>query len=453
MGLFSWLFPSDDDRIAKARTLLERKAWADARLEVIDVDSAAARDIVATAETALAAQNLDAAISWAEAGDAERVQMHLELAEQFKKPGMDELFRERHREIRDLRTGRSAADQARKREKQARLNSVDPLGLTGSTALLAPPPATDLAEADAVEREARLGLLIENYPDSLRDSVGELGPDFAVAVLALDDGNASLALQGLLAQSDSHPLVCWERARAAQALGDPKAAARSLRRFADLAGGHHTIGRNHTGVLLAQLTAESGDVPEALRILRDVRSQDANLGVGLFAQLLEATDALEEAETVLLAAVKKHPKALPFYSLLARVRVKGGHRIAAMTALERAMDQCACGTGRCGMVPVDPGIVRTLATLYLEDQMEPERALELADQAAGLVQKPGYDDAYLAALAGRARRDPSVEPLIGQLYDAVPGTDPRRARLDQHLPLSPTQATAQRQQPALPQLT
>ncbi|MFT6158411.1 MAG: tetratricopeptide (TPR) repeat protein [Myxococcota bacterium] len=436
MGFLSWLFPSESDRVAKAQALMERGAWADARLEVLDIASGDARLIVEAAEKELALQNLNAAISWATAGDDERIQVHLELAEQFKKPGMDDAFRENLKKIRDIRAGRSAEDALRDQEKAARLNSVDPLGLSGSTTLLPSPPGMNLTEEEHIELEARVGLLIENYPDVLRDSVGELDANFAQAVIDLEDGNAADALQGLLAQPDNHALVCWERARAAQALGDPLAAARSLRRFADLAGGHHTIGRAHTGVLLSQLTAETGDVAEALRILRAVRSQDADLGTGLFAALLEATDELEDAETVLLAAVKKHPKALAFYSLLARVRLKGGHRIAAMTALERAMDQCACGTGKCGSVPMDAGIVRTLATLYFEDGMEPERAAELAGQAAGLVQKPMFEDAYLSALAGRARQDPGVEPLVQQLHTAVVDDDPRRSLLDRHLPLA-----------------
>ena len=82
-----------------------------------------------------------------------------------------------------------------------------------------------------------------------------------------------VALPALLSMPDDRSLVRWERARAAHALGDAKAAAREVRAFADLAGGHHAMGRLHSGVLLGQLTAESGDVHGAIRILRMVRAE------------------------------------------------------------------------------------------------------------------------------------------------------------------------------------
>jgi len=113
MGLLSWLFPSESDRVAKAAALLDRDAFADARLEVLDIDTPEARAIVEKAERALAEHNLDAALSWARAGDVERVQIHLELANQFKRPDMDDLFRDKHRDIRGVRDSLRAAQAAR----------------------------------------------------------------------------------------------------------------------------------------------------------------------------------------------------------------------------------------------------------------------------------------------------------------------------------------------------
>lgn len=436
MGLLSWLFPSVDDKVARARDMIARGQHADARLELLDLDHPASAELIEQCERELAEKNLLSAVSWANARDYERVQVHLELADTFRKPGMDDLFREQHAEVRRIRDEQASKQRADHAEREARLLAVDPLGIAGSTSLFDPAEQPDLAEEDAIERQARVALLVENYPSALRETVRDLGLPFADAVLQLDDGAADLALQTLLALPDDAPLVCWERGRAAYRLGDVRAAARSVRRFADLAGGHHAMGRQHSGVFLAQLTAESGDTAEALRILRDVRSQNPDLGLGLFAQLLTAEGSLEDAETVLRAGVKKHPKALSLYALLAQVRLLGGHRVSAMTALERAMDQCACGTGKCGAVPPDLEIVRSLATLYLEDGLEQERALDLAQQAAGLVQQPRFEDAYLAALAGRARGDARAEDLVQQLHTALPEGDPRRGVLQEYLPLA-----------------
>ena len=143
MGFFSWLFPSESDRVAKGQALMARGAWADARLEVLDIASGEARAIVEAAEEKLALQNLEAAISWATAGDDERIQVHLDLAKQFKKPGMDDAFRDNLKQIRDIRAGQSAEDAVRKQEKAERMNTVDPFGLSGSCLLYTSPSPRD----------------------------------------------------------------------------------------------------------------------------------------------------------------------------------------------------------------------------------------------------------------------------------------------------------------------
>ena len=108
MGLLSWLFPSDEDRIARAGELLQKERYADARLEVLDIDHDEARALVDTCERALAELNLAEAISWGEAGDERRIDMHMELATTFKKPGMEERFREVRRALREQRAPRAA---------------------------------------------------------------------------------------------------------------------------------------------------------------------------------------------------------------------------------------------------------------------------------------------------------------------------------------------------------
>ena len=61
MGIFSWLFPSPADRIAKAQRLMADERFAEARLEVIDVEDPAAEALRTQAEGALVTLNLNKA--------------------------------------------------------------------------------------------------------------------------------------------------------------------------------------------------------------------------------------------------------------------------------------------------------------------------------------------------------------------------------------------------------
>lgn len=433
MGLWSWLFPTPEDRIAKARRLLDQKQPADARHQVIDLDRPDARALLVEAETALARLNLDAALGYGNAGDEARVRIHLDLAEQFHHGGLEEAFREVRRELRAQRAARTEAQQRAKEEEDRRLMAVDPLGIQGGPSWLDPVPDRDVLAPDDEERAQRLALLIENYPEDLRGALRALGAPFARAVLDLDDGRPDLAHTALLGLPDEQPLVQWERARTAHVLGDPAAAARAVRTFAEALGGHRSMGQLHSAAYLAQLLAESGDVSGGLRVLRAARATTPEVGGVLYAQLLEANDELAEADTVLTDQIRRHPTAQALYALLARVRLRGGQRVPAMRALEASMEAICCTPGKCGSQPPSLDIVRTLATLYLEDGIERARALELAEQAAGLATEPSWEDAYLAALAGRVTGSPDTEGIIAMLREHTSPDDPRARRLAQHL--------------------
>jgi tetratricopeptide (TPR) repeat protein len=433
MGLLSWLFPSPQDRVLKARKLLVDGRAADARYELLGNEAAGAAELLAEVENTLSVLNLAEAVARCQLGDDRGVQVHLELASTFHSGGLDDEFKATRRQLRELRKERRAEEERKKQAEAARLMAVDPLGFSGGPSWLDPDVDPALYDADHDEIEARLGLLVENYPEDLRESMRGLGAPFAKAVLALDDGEPSKALPALMELPDDSPLVCWERARAAQALGDSAAAARSLRHFAELLGGHRAFGSRHSGELLAQVTAETGDVAGALRVLRNVRATEPKVGGGLFAALLEANGELQEAEQVIKALLKSYPGTQSLYAMLARIRLTGGHRRQAMRALEAGVSQ-TCGTpGRCGYRPPDLVNTRMLATLYLEDGIELERAAELADQAAALVKKPSWDDAYLRALAAHRRLDPTARQLTDMLHANTP-EGPQKTRVAQYLP-------------------
>jgi tetratricopeptide (TPR) repeat protein len=419
MGLLSWFFPSPEDRAARGRKFMAAGRPDEARLEVLDVEHPEAKAVLKEAENALAVLNLEAAVDACRAQDDVRAGELLELADRFHSGGHEERFKEARREMRELRAERSAAEVRKKEDEQRRMLSVDPLGVSGGPSWLDKPVDDSVFGPEREELEARLALAVENYPESLRASVSELGPTFGQAVLDLDDGRPDLAIQGLVALSDDEPLVQWERARAAYAVGDPAAAAKALRRFASLAG-HHAIGQRHTAVFLAQCMAESGDVPGALAVMRSAREDEPKLAGLFMATLLEATGELPEAEKVLKEFVREQPRVAAGYVSLARVRVKGGYRKEAMAALEAQLSATHCTPGKCGFQPPDLEVHRMLATLYLEDGIERERALELAGTAQGLVQKPAWPDLYLAALMAKAQGRPETRQLVDRLREVTP---------------------------------
>jgi len=433
MGIFSFLFPSAEDRVARARKLMDAGRWAEARLEVLDLDHADAASVQRDCETELARINLTEAISWAEAGDDDRVRHHMELAGNFRHGGLDEEFRATRATLRDARQARREAEQ---RRIEAEANRVIHADTTGSPSWL-DTSMPNIYDGDDEEAAARLALVVEGYAAPLRATVGELGGGFARALLDFQDGRPDLAIQGLLELPDDAPLVRFERARAAYALKDPRAAARELREFANLAKGHHVMANQHTGVFLAMCVAETGDLQEALQILRSVRKRDPGQGVVLFAQLLEAAGELDEAESVLAKVIRKHPSDPGLYKLLARVRVAGGHRTAAMAALESSLSIGHCTPGKCGFRPPDIDAMRSLALLYLEDGIETERALELSGQVSAAGGEPSWEDAYLAALTARSKGQPEAAQIASSLWDNTPSTDPRHARLTRFLTVDP----------------
>ena len=430
MGILSWFFPSEADRIAKARRLMSSKRWAEARMEILDIESTEAQELITTTELALAEINISQAVALTRQGDDDRADHHISLAKEFGRGRFDEEISAARKEMREIRQSEKEAAEKAAAAHDAKLFEIHPDFASAEPQIPLPDGVSDAA---ADEMRARVSLVYDNYPESLRESMVGLGPQFVRAVLDLDEGKPESAVQVLMGLPDDSALVNYERARAAHVLGDPKAAARAVVAFAELAKGHHSIGRTHTGVWLAQLHAETGDVDSALAVLRQVRKKDKDAGGFLFAQLLEATGDLKSAEKVIAGLIRNHPGEMPLYTMLARVRSEGGLRVQAMQVLEQGLRANPCTPGKCGNKQPDLGAHRMLAILYLEDGIETDRAIQLADTARGLIQKPGWDDLYMEALRAKAEQEMDAPELVKALLGATPEGDPRRPRLERYL--------------------
>lgn len=429
MGLFSWLFPSPDDHLARAQRLAADGRWADARLAAQDAgDLPGAATLIAEAETTLCRANLDAAVSWAQAGDAERVRHHLEVAGGFLTPELQGELDDARRRIGELGAAQKAAHEAKEQAHAARLLEVDPRFHDGQPEdAIALPEGVSEDEADALK--ARLAILVDGWPDDLRGPALALGSDLIQAILDLEDGQAADALPRLLALPDTDAVVLDARARAAAMLGDAAAAARAWRQFAEIAGGHRTLGDRHTGVELSQALAASGEIAGAVDLMRELRETTPGLGGALWPALLHMNGQLPAADAAYRDLIGKHGKHPSLAVGLARVRVDGGHRVEAMRALEASLSETVCEPGKCGYRPPDLALHRLLATLYLEDGLDVQRGLELAHTAAGLVQRPTFEDAYLATLVAKTEGDPTWTERATTLLDALRPEDPRRAHL------------------------
>lgn len=432
MSLWSWFFPTPADRVNRARAALGDKSWAAARAEVEDIESPEADDIRRLAEDGLAAMNLDLAMAAAQVGDDNRVRHHLELAERFLsgdgedrviQPSTDEALKARLRDVRrEVREQRSTRDaEAAKKRAEKAASQQDP-GLV----------ATRMGAQGGLEtadeaREARLALVLENYPKDLRRDLERLGGGFVSAIEAMDEGRPDLALQALDGLPE-HPLVAWEGAVAALGLGDMTRAIRELRTFERLVGGHRAIGNEHSGALLAELLARTGEIDAALETLIAVRKRDPKVGGLLLAQLLEAKGRLPEAEGVLRELMSRDKTDARIASTLARVRVAGGHRVEAMAALEQQISACCSTPGKCGKPP-DPQVQRDLAILYFEDRRDLPRARELADTVARSFGAQGpttWEDHWMMTLWAQDRGEEGIADAFERLWHALQPGDPRR---------------------------
>ncbi len=421
MGFLGFLFPSDADKVEKARGLVEvDPARALHLVNGLEVEGS---DAVRTvARDKLKARNIEVALGCANAREFEEAKEHLDLAARFADKG-DSAVKAARKEVAVLEKT------APKPKARSMGGGSDPFGggaampVAGGAALEGEIEAEgddDLWSLPPEDPRVRFALLLETYPEALRERLAGLGQGFAEAVVDIDDGKAEKALKRLGSFVGKEPAARFERARAAQAAGNLPLAGSDLATFGE-AVGHMTIGGVHTGALLAQILAEQGRLAEALAAVENALEADEGSVPlrGTRASLLEGLGRFGEADEVARRLVREVPSDMGLYKLMARCRVQGDKRVEAMQVLESGL-KSNCTTGSCGSQPFDVDAGRLLARLYLEDQIEPRRARDLVMRVKANVEQSTWFENYLDVLTARNEND---DDALDQARELLPPTD------------------------------
>jgi tetratricopeptide (TPR) repeat protein len=410
MGWFARMFSSSDEaRIERAQRFLARKEYNEVRLELDGVAGPIAAGLRDQALNVLVQWNLEEARARFSAGDVEGAKEHMALAKEFGAAPED--LQGVRRLARELRA--AAAQAAEAAAQQADLHAP-----VGDDPIWRLPPD---------HPRLRYAVLVESYPEALRQRLVDLGEVFAAAVMQLEEGRPREAFEGISPFVAQDPVARFERARAALAGGQLPMAASDLQSFGTDVG-HQRIGTIHTAAMLAGVLAQLGRAGEALEMLEAELARGADLELSANrASLLEVLGRLEEAESATAKILKSAPRQMGLYRQLARIREKRGERVAAAETLEWGLNTCCSSPGQCGNQPLDIAAVRTLARLYLEDRARPERVGELMEKLARHVEEPGWEDRYVAALHARNDGNPQAPAMAERLLDGLPATDPRRA--------------------------
>lgn len=323
MGLFGFLAPKPEKKVAKAKKLMADKRFAEARLLVLDVDDAAARAVLAEAETGLVRVNLDGALARARMGDREQVEAHMERARGFHKGGLEDLFAETEAALVTIQRRADhgkvweALEAAAARRARLGVDPTDPAWVArnaGAISLAVPDESVDRSglarlrinpEDRIFEPEALQGVadaaamtaaLRAIFPSDL--AVSDLHGE---AALKTASGHPEDAVRLLLAERGTDAVAHFELGRAACALGHYPSAELAFSEFAALAGGHRQVGAVHSADARAQVLAHLGESRAALDVLIEARKATPGLAQPLYAALLVMTGRLAEAEAAIRA--------------------------------------------------------------------------------------------------------------------------------------------------------
>ena len=413
MSWFSRMFStSDTARLERAQRFLERQRYNDVRMELDGVAGSQAGGLRDQALKALVQMNLEEARARFNSGDVEGAKEHVELAREFGATDTD--VQAIRRLARELRQRQKVIAE----KKAAEASRIEPMGDDPIWRL--PPDHPRL----------RYAVLVESYPEALRQRLVDLGEAFAAAVMLLEEGRPQEAFEGISPFIGEDPVARYERARAALASNNLPPAASDLATFgAEI--GHQRIGTTHTASMLAGVLARLGRASEALVMLERELEKGEELELSANrASLLEMLGQLDQAEDVTAVLLKKAPRQMGLYRQLARIREKRGDRVAAAETLEWGLNTCCSSPGKCGNQPLDIAAVRALTRLYLEDRARPDRTGELMDKLARHVEQPNWEDQYIAALSARNEGSPKARQMADRLLQELPPADPRRGLID-----------------------
>ncbi|MED5370969.1 MAG: hypothetical protein VX899_08160 [Myxococcota bacterium] len=441
MGLLSWLFPSDGDRLRKAEKLLAGQEWAAARDEVMGVEGEQAEALRRKALDGLMHKNIELAILCAESGETEQSRLHMELATEFAAKG-DPAIRAARRQLRELRTG---SKQSAPKAPAPSLGGggggvLGSMGIQVATPeMLAGSPALGGAEGDdpifslpPSDPRVRFALMLERYGEQVADRLQALGPDFATAVLSSEEGEPAHAYDVLGRFVEREPLARWFRAQAALLANKPAEGVVELEALHKAEGGFVELAGQHSAAVLAGALMQLGHVKRAAKVLdQALEKEPTHLALQVNkALVLEALGQDAEADNLARRIIKQSSRVMEMYKLMGRARVRQGKRLEAMQALEAGLTT-NCSSGKCGSLPFDVQAGRQLAQLYLEDRLEPARAADLVSQIHRNIGQPGWFEAYLETLTARNAGAADLRERVGALKVGLRPEDPRLKLVDQ----------------------
>ena len=190
------------------------------------------------------------------------------------------------------------------------------------------------------------------------------------------------------------------------------------------------MGNRHTAEFLAQMTAQAGDIKSAITILMKLRETESKHGAFYLYSYCSPMKNMPRQRLYFETSFVVFQKQRPYTNFSPRCESLLDSELKAMRVLEQALEATHCASGTCGYQPPDPEVKRLLAILYLEDNIELQRATELIAELP-VPKQPLWDDVYLK----RSKAVPAMaRPIrLQTLLANTPEDHPAHSRATQYL--------------------